>query len=298
VFTALLQSPVSVSMIPEGWFIAIIYIEIVMDTRFWGPSGWQLLHLIAQGYPDNADGKTRRRYELFFNAMKDILPCKFCRESTSNFMAQKEYALHPAMTSKKDLTFWLYSLHNRVNKKLRDQCAEDPRVICPPPDPTYEEVFKVYDGLLQVKPTIPPGMDFLYCIVYNYPKKKEDITSDKIRAYFEFFMNIYDVYPYKKLRRVIQDFIDSHIVYDALQSRTAFMSWFQNMMKAVAQETGNVKILPSWNKISYYASGCNKKSYRGKTCRNGRRVRNHRKTFKVTHSRLVTYPVPMPANNE
>jgi Erv1 / Alr family len=248
-----------------------------MDTRFWGPSGWQLLHLIAQSYPDDADAKTKRRYELFFNAMKDILPCKFCRESTSNFMTQDDYALHPALKSKKDLTFWLYNLHNRVNKKLRDQCAEDPRVICPPPDPSYEEVYNTYETLLHTKPNVPPGMDFLYCVVYNYPK---EITSDKIRAYFEFFTNLYDVYP---LQRVV----DSRTIYDALQSRTTFMSWFHNIMKSVARETGNVKILPSWNKISYYASGCNKKSYRGKTCRNGRKVRDHRKTFKVTHSRLV-----------
>jgi Erv1 / Alr family len=271
-----------------GGFITIICRELVMDTRFWGPSGWQLLHLIAQEYPDDADGRTKRRYELFFNSIKDILPCKFCRESTSNFMAHEEYALHPALKSKRDLTFWLYKLHNRVNKKLRDQCAEDSRIICPPADPTYEEIFKLYDELIHIKqPNIPPGIDFLYCVVYNYPKAKEDITSDKIRAYFEFFMNMYDVYPYKHLRKVIQEFVDVHIVYDALQSRTALMNWFQNMMKAVARETGNIKILPSWNKISYYASGCNKKSYHGKTCRNGKRVRNHKKTFKITHSRLI-----------
>lgn len=258
-----------------------------MDTRFWGPSGWQLLHLVAQEYPNNANGITKRRYELFFNAMKDILPCRFCRESTSNFMAQPEYALHPALRSKETLTKWLYDLHNRVNKKLRDQCAEDPRVICPPPDPTFEGVSEVYEQLLKAKPTAPPGMDFLYCVVYNYPKKQEEITSDKIRNHFEFFMNLYDIYPYKHLRKVIQDFIDEHIVYDALLSRSALMHWFDNMMHAIAKETGNVKLLPSWNKISYYASGCQKKTYRGKTCRNGKKVRNHKKTFKVTHSRLV-----------
>lgn len=259
-----------------------------MDTRFWGPSGWQLLHLIAQEYPaDNVDGMTKRRYELFFNSMKDVLPCKFCRESTSNFMAQEEFALHPAMKSRKTLTQWLYSLHNRVNKKLRDQCAEDSRVICPPEDPTYEQVYNIYQELLHVDPEVPPGMDFLYCIVFNYPKNKEEITSDKVQAYFEFFMNLYYVYPYKKLRKVIQNFIEHHIVYDALQSRTTLMSWFHTMMRAVSKEIGNSSILPSWNKISYYASGCQKKSYRGKTCRNGKKVRNHKKTFKVTHSRLV-----------
>jgi hypothetical protein len=174
-----------------------------------------------------------------------------------------------------------------VNKKLRDQCAEDPRVICPPEDPLFNEVTEMYTHLLKKKPNVPPGMDFLYCVVYNYPKYAEEITSDKIRNYFEFFMNLYYVYPFSHLRKVVQDFIDEHIVYNALMSRSALMEWFHNMMRAISKETGNMKILPSWNKISYYASGCQKKTYRGKTCRNGKKIRNHKKTFKITHSRLV-----------
>ena len=46
-----------------------------MDTRFWGPSAWQLFHLIAF----QNDSK-----ELML-MIKDVLPCKFCRESTRQF---------------------------------------------------------------------------------------------------------------------------------------------------------------------------------------------------------------------
>lgn len=261
-----------------------------MDTRFWGPSGWQLLHLIAQEYPDNPDGLLKRRYEIFFNSIKDILPCRFCRESTTAFMAE-ELPLHPALKSRETLTRWVYDLHNRVNKKLRDQCKEDPRIICPSPNPTYAEVVAKYNDLLSVRPNVPPGMDFMYCVVYNYPK---EVTSDRLRVYFDFFMNLYDVYPYTALRKILQDFIDDHIVYDALTSNRHLKVWFHNMMKALAKYTGDVKVLPSWNKIAFYSSAsCQKKSYHGKTCRNKktRKRRNHARTFKITHSRLVLGPV-------
>jgi hypothetical protein len=260
-----------------------------MDTRFWGPSGWQMLHLIAHSYPDHPDIQTKRQYETFFNSMKDVLPCRFCRESTCKFMSEPEFALHPAMTSRKRLTLWLYDLHNRVNKKLRDQCSVDPNVICPPPDPSFEEVTEIYESLLKKSPSAPPGLDFLFCIAFNYPK---DVTSDKIRGYFEFFTAMCRVYPYEKLRRTLCEKIDDRTVYDSLLSRQKFLHWFYGMMRAVAKECGSLDMLPSFHGISqrygYYSSGCMKKTYRGKTCRNGKKQRDHRKTYKVTHARLLS----------
>lgn len=105
-----------------------------MDTRFWGPSGWQLLHLIAFAQRPGQEAE----YELFFNGLKDILPCKFCRASTAEFM-ETELPLHPRV---KDTARWLYDLHNRVNRKLREQSKSDPNVRDPGPDPTFEEVRK------------------------------------------------------------------------------------------------------------------------------------------------------------
>jgi hypothetical protein len=257
-----------------------------MDTRYWGPSGWQLLHLIAEEYPDMPKKQDAMHYELFFQSMKDVLPCRFCRESTSNFMAQPEFSLHSALASKHALTRWLYDLHNRVNKKLRDQCAEDPRVICPPPDPSFEAVRAVYENLTRVTPTAIPGVDFLYAIVYNYPKTAKEITSDKLRYYFDFFINLSHVYPYTPLRKILQSHIHEQTFYSVLQSRSKLMQWFDILMRKLAQKTGGER--PGWNTVAYYASGCQKKTYRGKTCRNGRKVRNHKKTFKITHARLVT----------
>ena len=198
--------------------------------------------------------------------MKDILPCKFCRESTSVFLHEDP--------PKQPLTKWLYDLHNRVNKKLRDQCKDDPRVICPPADPAFERVATHYEELLQKTPSAPPGMDFLFCIAYNYTKEKEGI-------YRHFFDLLADVYPYDDLRAIVKGHTFS------FTSKRTVMKSVYTLMKKLTAGTHSETMLPSfvgvYQRYGYYASSCN----RGKTCRNGKKKRDHRKTHKVTHARLL-----------
>ena len=235
-----------------------------MDTRAFGPSGWQLLHLIAH------QPQQPKEAEQFMMTMKDILPCRFCRESTEVFLREDP--------PKQPLTKWLYDFHNRVNKKLRDQCKDDPRVICPPADPTFESVAAHYEALLQKAPNAPPGMDFLFCIAYNYTP-----TPEKEGIYRHFFDLLSDVYPYESLRAIMK----AHTF--SFTSKRALMKSVHTLMKKMTKATHSETILPSfvgvYQRYGYYASSCN----RGKTCRNGKRTkkRDHRKTHKVTHARLI-----------
>ena len=228
-----------------------------MDTRAFGPSGWQLLHLVAH---------QRKEAGPLMMTMKDILPCRFCRESTEAFLHEDP--------PKQPLSKWLYDFHNRVNKKLRDQCKEDPRVICPPPDPSFEKVSAHYEELLQKEPDAPPGMDFLFCIAYNYTSEKEGI-------YRHFFDMLAKHYPYDSLRKIFQ----GHTFHCG--NKRAVMKSVYTIMKKLTEATGSEKLLPTfagvYKRYGYYASSCN----RGKTCRNGKRKRDHRKTYKVTHARLI-----------
>ena len=120
-----------------------------VDTRFFGPSAWQLFHTIAFKSPHP---------EEFLKGIKDIMPCKFCRESSSKFM--KELPL------KGDAGKWLYELHNKVNNKLRTQCHDDPQVINPGDDPLFEDIKAKYMAL---KPTGVLGRDFLFRVSANFP---------------------------------------------------------------------------------------------------------------------------------
>lgn len=239
-----------------------------MDTRFWGPSAWQLLHLVAYE-------PLTPHHELFFNAMKDVLPCKFCRASTSEFM-EKELPLHPRLH---DLPRWIYDLHNRVNKKLRDQSKEDPTVRDPGPDPTFEEVQTRYKEIRSKPPKAVPGADFFQAMAYNYPEKP---TSEHVMNHTVFWENLVPIFPFEKFRKVAK-------VPD-LTSRSAYMHSVHAMLKKMCRGKGPT-FQGMCQHVGYFKSRCNQPTYRGKTCRRSQggytKVRDHARTFRITHSRLL-----------
>lgn len=240
-----------------------------IDTRWFGPSAWQLFHLIAFRSPHPED---------VLNDMKDVLPCKFCRASTSEFVTK-----HPL---KSDPGKWLYDIHNMVNHKLRVQCVDDPEVINPGPDPTFEKVKQMYADM---KPLCVPGRDFLFAIAYNYPAKPED---DDRQIQLTFLRHLAPAYPFLKLAKVFQAYMRRK--EPELSSRTTYMRWMYGLLKELSDSI-NADI-PSYrgyaHRVAYYKSGCAKKTYKGKTCRKtaggGRtKDRDHRRTFRVSHKSLL-----------
>lgn len=223
-----------------------------MDTRFFGPPGWQLLHLIAFRSPDPAE---------FLLGIKDVLPCKYCRASTTDFTAKMPVCKDPGR--------WLYDMHNMVNKKLRDQAKEDPAVIDPGENPTFEEVKARYD---RMKLTAVPGRDFLFSIAVNYPDKPDSV---QIAVQSIFWKRLANVYPFDELREIVRSYPPPK-----LDSRKSYMKWTYGLLARLSKKV-RVPIM-SYNAyvqhVSQYKSGCGKKTYRGKTCRKsgGRRTRKHK----------------------
>ena len=240
-----------------------------MDTRFWGPSGWQLIHLIAFRSPHPQE---------VLLMLKDILPCRFCRESTAEYTKE--------LPMKKDTGLWAYELHNKVNNKLRTQCKDDPAVVDPGNDPSFEEVKQKY---MSMKPTSVPGRDFLFSIAVNYPESPEESDMATQRT---FIHKLAEVYPFESLRSQFQHYLKTNEV--ALQSQKSYMKWMYGLLSELS-DVISVKI-PSYKgyvaRVMYFKSGCKKKTYRGKTCRrlpNGSRTksRDHRRTFRVTRESLL-----------
>lgn len=240
-----------------------------MDTRFWGPSGWQLFHLIAfrSDHPDDV-----------LNDMKDILPCKFCRASTTEFVKK-----HPL---RGDPGKWLYDIHNRVNDKLRKQAEADENVIDPGPDPDFEEVKARY---MAMKPTKIPGRDFLMAVAYNYPDAPEphDMSTQR-----QFIHHLAEAYPFENLRKVFKAYLGANEV--ELGSRLEYLRWMHGLMKALAKEA-RVKIRSFKGYVqhlAYYKAGCSKKTYKGKTCRKTgmgsyTKSRDNKKTRRVVGGGLL-----------
>jgi hypothetical protein len=229
-----------------------------IDTRFFGPSGWQLFHYIAFHSPHP---------QKFLKGIGDILPCKFCREST------KQYISEMPLRGTTDPGKWLYDLHNKVNHKLRSQCANDPNVVNPGPDPSFEEVKSKYDHL----PKNILGRDFLFSIAVNYDAKTPEVQR-------KFLNDLAEVYPTTYLTN-IKSYIEQHP--PALESNKSYMKWMYGLLHSL----GDVPTYRGYvQRLMYYTSGCERKTYKGKTCRrvNGFRTkaRDTKKTYRVTHSIL------------
>lgn len=151
-----------------------------IDTRFWGPSGWDLFHRIAF-HSQNPE---------VLQHIAEILPCKFCRNSTRRFVKELPYdSKHPAE--------WLYRLHNKVNHKLRTQCSKDPKVINPGPDPSFEDVQARYSKKLLDEKV---GNEFLLSVAVNFEKTPKRTYTQKrflneLSAAYPLFKDFYEKNP-------------------------------------------------------------------------------------------------------
>lgn len=124
-----------------------------MDTRFWGPSGWHLLHRIAAAPVHNP-----RAVKEWIDLLEYVLPCKYCRASFHDYMLLQPLTLAIVRNSAR-FGRWMYDIHNRVNAKLRGQGLLTAK------DPTWESV-----RILYATPTLEfVGWDFLTSIAYSTP---------------------------------------------------------------------------------------------------------------------------------
>lgn len=87
-------------------------------TRAWGPVAWMTINFIILGYPKtNPSSSKRKLYRNFLIQIGKVLPCNLCRSSYAKFI--KEIPLdRSALSGRKNLLFWFFKIHNRVNKKL------------------------------------------------------------------------------------------------------------------------------------------------------------------------------------
>ena len=244
-----------------------------MDTRFWGPSAWQLFHLIAEGSSTPAPT---------LSLLGRILPCKFCRESTTNFVTDVPY-------TKNTPGHWVYEIHRKVNHKLATQAKTDSAVILPDPDPTYEDVHKKYAELLRKKPPAVPGRDFLFSIAYNYTDNPE---YDDVNIQQVFMRTLKKTYPFPELRKVYVAYFDSHPI--VLDSRSGYMHWMYGLLRLLSAKTkSDIRTFKGYaSHVAFYKSGCAKSTYHGKTCRrldNGgfTKQRDHKRTRRIAVGGLL-----------
>lgn len=151
-----------------------------MDTRFWGPAGWKLIHLIA--HEPERTPKRNAAVAKWFALLPFVLPCKYCRASLTDYL--KIQPLTPEIIrNSEQFSRWAYDLHNRVNAKLRGQGLLRDSGL----DPSWESVKLMYDTLQsqlcplhsfsssltkekeKEKESAFPAWDFLIAVAFTTP---------------------------------------------------------------------------------------------------------------------------------
>lgn len=264
-----------------------------MDTRFWGPSGWRLLHLVAFAAPSLSPTAVHD----FFTLLPYVLPCKFCRASLTDYIS-----VDPVPNKIDDYAHWLYRIHNRVNGKLREQ------KLLKTPDPKWDEIEKRYKDWLSA-PCVKRrmvGWDFLFSVAYTTPcpsvqtapmtgsPPREALKTPVLRNRWavirreerlpymsRWWRTLPEILPFKEWRAAWSRVVPS--VPSLQKGRKAITSWLYAAEKAMCTTLNEDLPHDSFTglcaELSTFSSGCGKRSKRAKTCRSKKSTA--RKTLKV-----------------
>jgi len=264
-----------------------------MDTRFWGPSGWEFLHQITFAYEPGQHVK-----ELF-EMLPYVLPCKFCRASLTVYMRADPIDL----TSREALSRWLWRIHNAVNNKLRSQGQDIPA------NPTFESVKTFYKDSLAsgCTQTHFPGWTFLFSIAENHPLCKESrkttplpdaparvsgMTSEELNEwnlmkpservpyYRRFWAAIGASLPYPEWRTLWAK--ESKMLLKHTGNRWGLMKALWRLrcaMESALELQNRTRFADLCQTLASHRSGC-AKSKRAITCRKKRLSHTNKKTLK------------------
>lgn len=255
-----------------------------MDTKFWGPSGWKLLHLITFTYEPSRSKAVGK----FFELIPFVLPCKFCRASLTEYMEADPIELK----SKATLTKWLWRIHNKVNDKLRNQG------LLNEPNPSFNTVNKIYEervsqGCMRVE---FEGWDFLFSIAENHPYSrfskslpmegcpaKDNLcekeknrwntmsADERFNKYVDFWKSVGPVLP----NEWRDAWLSCSFQDKALEKRVTLIRELWRIRCCMEQKLELVnkdEFQSLCKKLVNHRSGCGKKK-RAKTCRKTRKLR-------------------------
>jgi len=88
-----------------------------MLTSVWGPVFWFFLHTMSFNYPVKPTEENKKHYRDFILSLKDILPCKYCRDNFKLNM-QKLPLTMEKMKNRETFSKYVYELHEVINTML------------------------------------------------------------------------------------------------------------------------------------------------------------------------------------
>jgi len=88
-----------------------------MLTAVWGPPMWHYLHTMSFNYPVNPTLEQKRNYRNFVLNLKNVLPCKYCRQNLKANFRKLPLTMNE-MQSRDSFSRYIYELHELVNRML------------------------------------------------------------------------------------------------------------------------------------------------------------------------------------
>lgn len=145
-----------------------------MNVNCWGQA-WTMLHCMTFNYPENPTSQNKHDYKIFFESISATLPCFFCRQSYQEYI--KELPVEPFLESRQAFSWWLYLIHDKVQKKLN-------RI-----SPSYFEVVKLYESYRAKCSKEKKG-----CV----EKLNRIVTNAQIEAYVHDTVNKYSTESFRR----------------------------------------------------------------------------------------------------
>lgn len=128
-----------------------------MDQNIWGPGSWLLLHSISFNYTKNK----KTEVLTFLNALSDVLPCRYCRESMKKHMKK----LPPNLNSRRDFVTWMIDFHNLVNVSLNK------------PVITFDEAISIYEKMYDKKLKLDDDSDLESSSMFDINNIADSVKS-------------------------------------------------------------------------------------------------------------------------
>jgi len=139
-----------------------------MDPSFWGRSTWKYLHTLTFAYPMNPTPEDKIKMYNYFNQLPEFLPCPQCAESFKLYL--QYIPVNEYLDNTYSLVFWLYTIHNIVNIKLKKKNANFNTIV---------NEYLPHKTACEVKPIINNTDKCTAPKNKNYEKYSEFINNSK-----------------------------------------------------------------------------------------------------------------------
>ena len=123
-----------------------------IGPNIWGPHGWNFLHYVSLGYPQEPTENDKRYYKDFYTSLQNVLPCATCQGNYKKNLS--ELPIDNALQSRDTLVKWVIDIHNKVNKETNKR------------ELGYDEAIQLY--LTEEQPVLEYCFKILVLIIILY----------------------------------------------------------------------------------------------------------------------------------